>query len=119
MTSLRLAVGTADGNTVCAHLARSSAFVVFEIDDGRFASRSVRERGSDACGNHRSFTELLAGCDAVICGGIGDGAAQSLEASGIRPVVAADVHSIEEAVALYLAGKLATTSARVCLCHNH
>ncbi len=114
---MRLAVGTADKTSVCEHLARSAAFVILEIADGQVASRSVRERGTGACGNHASFVEMLSGCDAVVCGGIGEGAARSLSQHGIRPVVAAEKHSIEEAVALFLAGKLATTDARVCLCH--
>lgn len=60
---------------------------------------------------------MLEGCDAVICGGIGQGAADSLAKAGIRPVVAAGKHSVDEAVSLFLAGRLATTSERVCLCH--
>ncbi|MCL4402403.1 MAG: hypothetical protein M1436_07055, partial [Acidobacteria bacterium] len=50
------------------------------------------------------------------CGGIGAGAYNALAAHGITPVVAAGRHPAEEAVALYLAGKLATTDERVCLC---
>ncbi len=114
---MRLAVGTTDGKSVCEHLARSSAFLILEIAGGSVASRTVRERGTDACGNHVGFVEILEGCDAVLCGGIGEGAARSLSAHGIRPVVAAEKHSIEEAVSLFLDGKLATTNERVCLCH--
>ncbi len=113
----RIAIATADGVSVCDHLARSAAFVVVEVEDGRAASRTVRERGSGPCGNHRSFVEMLEGCNAVICGGIGQGAFDSLTACGITPVVAAHSHSIEEALTLYLAGTLATTDGRVCLCH--
>ncbi|HEX8985671.1 MAG TPA: NifB/NifX family molybdenum-iron cluster-binding protein [Bryobacteraceae bacterium] len=115
---MRLAVGTADNSTVCEHLARSAAFVVLEIVDGKIASRSVRERETGACGNHKSFVEMLAGCEAVLCGGIGEGAARSLSANGIRPVVAAEKHSIDEAVTLFLEGKLTTTSDFICLCHE-
>lgn len=88
-----------------------------EVEDGRVVSKSLRARIRDKCGNHASFVELLAGCHAVICGGIGKGAFDSLAAAGIEPVVAAGKHSAEEAAALYLAGKLPTTDARVCLCH--
>ncbi len=114
---MKIALGTADGVSLCDHLARSSAFLIFEIEDGRVASRSVRERNRDACGNHASFVSLLEGCRAVICGGIGQGALDSLQAHGIEPVVAAGRHSVDEALTLYLAGKLQTTSERVCLCH--
>jgi predicted Fe-Mo cluster-binding NifX family protein len=103
-------------HAVCDHLARSSAFVVLEIEEGKVASRSVRERGTDACGNHRSFVEILQGCSAVVCGGIGEGAVTSLKANGIEPVVAAKKHTIDEAVALYLSGTLVTTDELKCLC---
>ena len=117
MTSTTIAVGTTDGVTVCDHLARSAAFFVLEIEGGRVIGRTERAWVRDACGNHASFVEILAGCQAVLCGGIGEGAFQALAAHGIEPVVAAGTHTVEEAVSLYLAGKLATTSRRVCLCH--
>ncbi len=114
---MQLAVGTSDGSSVCSHLARSAAFVVFEIAGGKIASRATRERPSAACGNHATFVEMLAGCDAVICGGIGEGAAVSLAKHGIKPVVAAGEYAIDEAVTLFLQGQLPTTTDRVCLCH--
>ena len=116
MQLTRIAIGTADGMSVCDHLARSSAFVVLEIEDGRVASRTVRDRRTDTCGNHASFVEILKGCTAVLCGGIGQGAAVSLAAHGTEPVVLADRHTIDDAVTQYLAGKLVTTNDRVCLC---
>lgn len=113
---MRIAVGTTDGVSVSGHLARSSAFLFFEVENGCVVGRSVRERGRDACGNHASFVDDLRGASAVLCGGIGAGAYNALAAHGITPVVAAGRHPAEEAVALYLAGKLATTDERVCLC---
>jgi predicted Fe-Mo cluster-binding NifX family protein len=113
---MRIAVGTSDMQSVCDHLARSSAFVVLDLEGGKIVSRSVRERGTDACGNHRSFVELLAGCSAVLCGGIGESAVTALKANGIVPVVTAAKHPIDEAVSLYLDGKLVTTNERTCLC---
>jgi predicted Fe-Mo cluster-binding NifX family protein len=117
MQSVTIAVATADRVSVADHLAHSSAFIVLKTEDGKVVSTTTRERSTDACGNHASFVEMLDGCDAVLCGGIGEGAAQSLAAHGIRPVVAAAQHSIDDAVALYLAGNLTTTTDRVCLCH--
>jgi hypothetical protein len=67
-------------------------------------------------GNHRTFTELLEGCSAVICGGIGQGAVNSLAAAGVQSIVLAAPMSIEAAAAGYLAGSLVTTEERVCLC---
>jgi len=82
-----LGIATADGVSVCDHLARSSAVVVFQVENGAVISSSTRSRELDACGNHRSFVELLAGCRAVICGGIGQGAVDALAAHGIESIV--------------------------------
>jgi predicted Fe-Mo cluster-binding NifX family protein len=113
---LTLAVATADRKTVAEHLARAAAFVVFEIEDGVAGEPAVRERGTDACGNHRTFVELLAGCDAVICGGISDTAEQMLARHGVRSVVSKERPAVEEAVERYLNGLLETTAERACLC---
>lgn len=117
MNSMMIAVATTDGHSVCDHLARSSAFVVLKLEDGKITSRSTRQRGADECGNHKTFVDLLDGCNAVICGGIGQGAADSLAAHAIAAIVASGRHSVDDAVDLYLTGKLVTTTDRVCLCH--
>jgi predicted Fe-Mo cluster-binding NifX family protein len=114
---IRVAIATTDGVSLSPHLARSAAFVVFDVEDGQITSRSVRTRESDTCGNHKSFVEMVEGCGAVICGGIGQGAFDSLRMAGIEPVVAAGPHSIEETLKHFMAGTLATTSERTCLCH--
>ena len=116
MNSSRIAIATTDAVSVCDHLARSASFLVFETEGCRVVSRTVRTRGTDACGNHRSFVDLLAGCRAVICGGIGAGAANALAAHGVESVVLAGAMSVDAAIAGYLAGTLVTTEERVCLC---
>ncbi len=110
------AIGTTDGVSVCDHLARSAAFFVFEVENGAVVGRAVRSREADRCGNHRSFVELLAGCGAVICGGVGQGAVNALTAHGVETIVLAGPMPIEDAAAGYLAGTLATTDEWVCLC---
>jgi predicted Fe-Mo cluster-binding NifX family protein len=116
MKSTRVAIATTDGASVCDHLARSASFLVFEIEDGRVVSRTARGRETDACGNHRSFVDLLSGCGAVICGGIGAGAANALASHGVDSLVLATRMSVEAALAGYLGGSLITTQERVCLC---
>ena len=95
------------------HLARSAAFVTIELETGE---RGLRPRFTEACGNHATFVQLLEGCEAVICGGIGGGAADSLSAHGIKPVVLAGRLTIEEALAGYRDGTLKVSEVRVCLC---
>jgi hypothetical protein len=64
----RIAIATAEGVSVCDHLARS--------------------------GNHAAFVSMLNGCDAVICGGIGE-APRSIDGRAV-----------------------ATWDERVCLCRH-
>lgn len=111
-----IGIATTDGISVCDHLARCASVIVFQIKNGIVVGRSVRARGTDACGNHNSFLELLAGCSGVICGGIGQGAVNALQANGIEPIVLASPMPVDDAAAGYLAGSLVTTDARVCLC---
>jgi len=113
----KIAVGTSDEHSVCDHFARSSAFIVHELHEGRIMSTDVRRRGTDACGNHVSFLDLLAGCSVVLCGGISENMEAFLTTHGIESVVADGKHSVAEAVKLYIAGKLPTTSRRSCICH--
>jgi predicted Fe-Mo cluster-binding NifX family protein len=89
---------------------------ILEIEDGRITARATREWGTDECGSHQRFVDVLAGCDTVLCGGIGQGAVNALVAAGITPLVLARPHTVEEAAALFLAGQLETTGERVCLC---
>jgi predicted Fe-Mo cluster-binding NifX family protein len=115
-----VALATSDGVSVCDHLARSAAFVVVEIVDGREVGRKLRTRGTEACGNHASFVQMLNGCDAVICGGIGQGAAVSLAANGVESLVAPTFAGapIADALRAWIEGRLATSDERVCLCSH-
>ncbi len=117
MNSARIAIATSDGISVSDHLAVSSAFLLLEIEDGAITSGAYRTRATGACGDHAGFVELLNGAQVVICGGIGQGAADTLAAHGIEPLVVAAGQSIDDAVNQYLAGSLAISAERVCLCH--
>ncbi|HKE29624.1 MAG TPA: NifB/NifX family molybdenum-iron cluster-binding protein [Bryobacteraceae bacterium] len=110
------AIATADGVSVCDHLARCTGAVIFQIENGSITSRLTRFRNADGCGNHLTFTELFSGCPVAICGGIGQGAATALAVRGIEPIVLAAPMPIDSAVTGDLAGSLATTTERSCLC---
>jgi len=116
MQATRIAIATSDGVTVAGHLARSAAFLFLDIENGAITSGAYRSRASGACGNHATFVELLRGAQAVICGGIGQGAADSLSASGIEPIVVEGEYSIDRAVNQFLSGTLTVSAERVCLC---
>lgn len=83
-------------------------------------ARSLRTRGTEACGNHTTFVEILSGCEAVICGGIGEGAALSLAANRIEAIVspAAAGTPVDDALRAWTEGRLATSEERICLCSH-
>jgi hypothetical protein len=54
---------------------------------------------------HARMAESIADCEALLCGGMGMGAYQSLQDRGIRPVVT-DIESIDEAVMAYVEGRI-------------
>jgi predicted Fe-Mo cluster-binding NifX family protein len=116
----RIAIATADGVSLCDHLARSAAFIVVEISEGKAGARSLRTRATEPCGNHATFVEMLQGCDTVISGGIGQGAAVSLAAHGIRALVAptATGSPVDDVLQACIEGRLATSDERVCLCSH-
>ena len=120
MQATRIAIATSDGVSVCDHLARSAAFVVVELNSGVPGARTTRARGTEACGNHATFVEMLAGCEAVICGGIGQGAAVSLGAHGIRALIspAAVGMPIDDALLAWQEGRLVLSDEFICLCSH-
>ena len=130
---MRIAVPTNDGTTVSEHFGRSRTFVVFEIQDGQIRNRELRAnsaqhsheqgscgKGSEAHGshNHAGLLAALAGCDAVICAGMGWRAAEALKSAGIASVIAAAPGSVEDAIARYLEGNLATNPDAYCACRH-
>ena len=54
---------------------------------------------------HLQMSEAIADCEALLCGGMGMGAYQSMVARHIKPVVT-DLWNIDQAVAAYIDGKL-------------
>src|SRR5438309_708286 len=111
----QIAIATSDGVSVCDHLARAAAFVIVGVAEGREVARSLRTRGAGACGNHATFVEMLSGCSAVICGGVGEGAAVSLAAHGVAALVAPSAvgRPIDDALRAWVDDRLATSGERV------
>ena len=54
---------------------------------------------------HARMSEAIADCEAVLCGGMGRGAYESMQQRNIRPVVT-DIQNIEEAAMAYATGRI-------------
>lgn len=123
---MKIAVITDDEQTISRHFGRALYYLVVTIEGGLIIDRQRRDKlshthfanephdhqpgeqhGFDpvAQDRHARMAEAIADCDALICGGMGAGAYQALQARGIRPIVT-DLESIDEAIKAYLDGSL-------------
>jgi predicted Fe-Mo cluster-binding NifX family protein len=125
---MKIAVATVDGETVSQHFGHSRGFIVFETEGATILGRQLRTpddtpHNQGVChgenGQGGGALEMLAGCEVLICGGMGGGAATALQGAGIRPVLMPGVASAKEAVTQFLEGKGDTVAAGFCQCDHH
>jgi predicted Fe-Mo cluster-binding NifX family protein len=124
---MKIAAITEDGKTISQHFGRAPYYLVLTVEEGRIVDRDLREKlghahfanephesgppgqphGTDpaAQSRHARMAESIADCEALLCGGMGMGAYQSMQERGIRPVVT-DIESIEEAAMAYIEGRI-------------
>ena len=123
---MKIAVITEDERTISRHFGRAPYYWVATIEHGQIVERQRREKpghahfanephehqagqqhGFDPASQdrHARMAEAIADCDVLICGGMGAGAYQSMQARGIQPIVT-DKESIDEAIQAYLEGHL-------------
>lgn len=123
---MKIALITDDGKTISQHFGRAPYYLVVTIENGIVTNREMREKlghnqfsavghedhshehhGADeaAHGKHSQMAQAISDCEALICGGMGMGAYQSMRRLNIHPLVT-DLTDIELAIKEYLAGKL-------------
>lgn len=124
---MRVAVITDDGQTISQHFGRAPYYLVATVEEGKITQREMRDKlghqhfaaeghGHEEEGHahghtpaadsrHGRMAQAIEDCEAVVCGGMGSGAYQSMLSRGIRPVVT-DLTSIDEAVLAYARGTL-------------
>ena len=130
---MKIAAISEDGVNVSQHFGRAPLYVVVTVEDGKIASRETRPKaghntfaatesplapgerhGYDAGSQvkHQSMADAVADCQVLLAGGMGWGAYESMKSYNIEPFVT-DVENIEEAVKLYLEGKLVNLMERL------
>jgi predicted Fe-Mo cluster-binding NifX family protein len=130
---MKIAVATVDGVSLSQHFGQSRGFVVFDVEGSTVLSREFRtssdtphnqgvchhEAGKpqQAQGSVGIF-DLLSDCGVVMCGGMGAGAANAMEANGIKPIMLPGVRSADDAVADYLSGDIAAAQSGFCNCKH-
>ena len=112
---MKIAV-TYDNGNVFQHFGRTENFKVYDVEDGKVVSAEVM--GSDGVG-HEALAWLLkdSGIDALICGGMGQGAQDALAEAGIE-VCAGASGDADAAVEAFLKGELVNTGVN-CDHHDH
>jgi predicted Fe-Mo cluster-binding NifX family protein len=124
---MKIAAITEDGKTISQHFGRAPYYQVMSVEEGQIVNRELRDKlghahfahephapgppgqphGTDpaAQSRHARMAESIADCEALLCGGMGMGAYQSMKELGIRPIVT-DIQSIDEAVTAYVEGRI-------------
>ncbi len=131
---MKIAIITEDGATVSQHFGRAPFYLVITVEDGSIHSQERRAKaghhtfaaqeqtgppsgerhGYDAGSQvkHNSMADTISDCQVLIAGGMGWGAFDSLKSRNIEPVVT-DVRNINEALKLYLSGRLTNLMERL------
>jgi len=123
---MKIAVITDDERTISQHFGRAPYYVVVTVEDGKIVSRERRDKlghahfadephageagqphgfGPEAHSRHLQMAGAIADCEALLCGGMGQGAYDSMKARNIKPVVT-DLRLIDEAALAYAQGKI-------------
>jgi len=131
---MKIAVISDDGINISQHFGRAPLYVVVTIEDGKIVSKETRAKSghhafaahphpdlapgerhgydTGAQIKHQSMAETISDCQILLAGGMGWGAYESMQSYSIKPIVT-DVKSIDEAVQLYLDGKLTNLMERL------
>ncbi len=124
---MKIAVITDNGETISQHFGRAPYYLVLTIENGQVVQRELREKmghnqfsaephheehhhgehGQDEASHskHARMAETIGDCQAVLCGGMGYGAYESLRSLNIQPIVT-DLGDIDAAVQAYMDGTL-------------
>ena len=133
---MKIAVVTEDEVKISQHFGRAPYYVVVTVENGKIVKKEKRNKaghhtagshdchedqschdekhGMDAASQtkHAGMLANILDCQVLIAGGMGYGAYESLKSSGIEPIIT-DSESIDEAVKLYLEGKLINLMEKV------
>jgi predicted Fe-Mo cluster-binding NifX family protein len=131
---MNIAAITDDGKTISQHFGRAPYYLVVTIENGKIVGRELRDKlghnhfanqshgpdqpgqphgmGAASHNKHIQMSETIADCEALLCGGMGMGAYESMRALGIRPVVT-DIAVIDEAVMAYVEGNISDQIERL------
>jgi len=130
---MKIAFITEDGKAISQHFGRAPYYLVIEVDQGVVVNQEMRDKlghqqfadeghhhdaeqgsGMDTASHdkHNRMSQAISDCEVLICGGMGMGAYQSMQAFGITPLVT-QIQSIDDALQAYLSGDLRDETERL------
>lgn len=131
---MKIAAITDDEVNISQHFGRAPYYVVVTVAEGKIIAKETRPKsghqtfaahqppklapgerhGYDAGSQarHESMAEAILDCQVLFAGGMGWGAYEAMKGYGVEPIVT-DVKDIDEAVELYLAGRLTNLMERL------
>jgi predicted Fe-Mo cluster-binding NifX family protein len=131
---MKIAVISEDGATISQHFGRAPLYVVVTVEDGKITSKENRSKvghhsfsghphvepmlgerhgyGIDSQSKHTQMAQSIDDCQVLLAGGMGWGAYDSMKSRGIETIIT-DVKNIDEAVELYIGGKLSNLMERL------
>jgi predicted Fe-Mo cluster-binding NifX family protein len=131
---MKIAVVTEDGETISQHFGRAPYYLIATVENGEIINRELIEKlghrhfvhephepekpgephgmSESAQNRHARMALAIEDCQALLSGGMGRGAYESLSARGIKSVIT-DISSIEEALMAYIEGSIVNLFERV------
>ena len=133
---MRIAIPTEDKTTISEHFGGAPYFAVVTVEDNKMIDKEIRDKpghkdfaggeqspqttetgrhgvGPVASERHKKIYEAIKDCDLIIASRMGLGAYIDMQGFGMK-VIACDVKDIDDAVSLYLDGKLSHMEDRIC-----
>ena len=120
---MKIALVTEDGVSISKHFGRSRYYMVVKVEDHEIKEKKLlvkegcnhsenhserheeEDHGIDQDSKHQCLVNPISDCEAVICGGMGLGAYQSLMVQGIN-VLITKIELIEDAIRAYIEGNI-------------
>jgi predicted Fe-Mo cluster-binding NifX family protein len=114
---MKIAVPITKENQIDSHFGHCESYGVFTITDKKEISGFRRVQSPQGCGCKSDIASVLAsdGVTVMLAGGIGDGAINVLNNSGIE-VIRGCSGDATEVVKLYISGSVADSGSS---CHQH
>lgn len=112
----RIAIPLLNGEVVDPHFGQAQEFTVFEIE-GKEARFVEMLRAAGLQHQHKGLADLFKSndVDVIICGGIGPGMINGLQAVGLE-IVSGAMGNVVEVADAYAAGKLVSSGS---VCQEH